>query len=584
MKKILSAFLIVFILVILSSCGNNSNDENSDEVKYKVTWVSDGKTLKEDEVLQNTIPTYTGETPIKESTAKYSYTFTGWSPQITACNSDITYTAVFEEVINKYSIVFDSNGGSNVESITADYMTSIAKPSDPVRDNYKFVSWCYDRECQNAVVWPISLEKDITLYAKWNEKIDISFYLEQALNNYSFDPYDVIPASLNPNKNNVAVNNLDYNNFVNVSNIQTGYAEQWNMVLNNLEQTKIFMNVLNAIDAVASSSIVAFNNYLDRNPSDTANYTFKYGQYDIGIIYEDNILRYSLSFTTDIAILGQINPRIDLVFNISTNEKTVRIQLTDDNVLKYNITNDSYTFAITYLGVRKAYFNLDFHDENNITGDIYEFLYVESLTYSSCATFIIRDDYASITGNKASGIVGFSGVINEVYDCKTGKLLAYEIEESLSAIVYNTLWFNLDSINNLTNIKAVKSEEVGLNEYNIYINDSNDIFKTKKFGGLNLKNQSRRYDIEMRKQYIYTYDSINNKVIENEILTPMLFVQQEVLADFSADVIAMNNESLEILLPLEQINYIISDYQLNVAAFKEIKDLITIDYITEYLN
>lgn len=64
----------------------------------------------------------------------------------------------------------------------------------------------------------------------------------------------------------------------------------------------------------------------------------------------------------------------------------------------------------------------------------------------------------------------------------------------------------------------------------------------------------------------------------------MLFVQQEVLADFSADVLAMNNESLEILLPLEQINYIISDYQLNVAAFKEIKDLITIDYITEYLD
>jgi hypothetical protein len=38
--------------------------------------------------------------------------------------------------INQYTITFDSDGGSVVESITQDYGTAITAPSDPTREGY----------------------------------------------------------------------------------------------------------------------------------------------------------------------------------------------------------------------------------------------------------------------------------------------------------------------------------------------------------------------------------------------------------------------------------------------------------------
>ena len=46
--------------------------------------------------------------PVRPKTAQYTYTFTGWSPQVVAVTEDATYKATYDSVVNKYLITFMS--------------------------------------------------------------------------------------------------------------------------------------------------------------------------------------------------------------------------------------------------------------------------------------------------------------------------------------------------------------------------------------------------------------------------------------------------------------------------------------------
>lgn len=72
----------------------------------------------------------------------------------------------------KISIIFDTNGGSNVESIVTDIQSMITLPDDPEKEGYSFTGWFLDNETfdvpftSNSLI-DKSLETDIVLYAKW---------------------------------------------------------------------------------------------------------------------------------------------------------------------------------------------------------------------------------------------------------------------------------------------------------------------------------------------------------------------------------------------------------------------------------
>jgi uncharacterized repeat protein (TIGR02543 family) len=77
----------------------------------------------------------------------------------------VTYTALFAPV--KYTVRFDSQGGSAVQDVTADYNTAVAAPADPVLTGYGFNGWYQEKECVNAWNFADKVTSSFTLYAKW---------------------------------------------------------------------------------------------------------------------------------------------------------------------------------------------------------------------------------------------------------------------------------------------------------------------------------------------------------------------------------------------------------------------------------
>ncbi len=120
--------------------------------KYVVTWKNeDGTVLATDkEVPYGTMPTYTGEEPTKEKTPEFTYTFDKWTPELEEVKGDVTYTATFTKITNKYKVTFvDEDGKVLKESTEYKYgtkATDIVKPEDPTKPStpeytYTFAGW-----------------------------------------------------------------------------------------------------------------------------------------------------------------------------------------------------------------------------------------------------------------------------------------------------------------------------------------------------------------------------------------------------------------------------------------------------------
>ncbi|MDR2827857.1 MAG: InlB B-repeat-containing protein [Acholeplasmatales bacterium] len=150
--------------------------------EYEITLIVEG-TASVVNAAYGSLPVF--ETPTKESSAEYSYTFVSWTPQVVTVSADATYTAVFESHIREYTVTFESNGGSNVSSITVNYGVAIERPENPTKEGYSFVNWYYDINYENEVSWLESfiVTENKTLYALWSEFIIVSYKVTLVYNN-----------------------------------------------------------------------------------------------------------------------------------------------------------------------------------------------------------------------------------------------------------------------------------------------------------------------------------------------------------------------------------------------------------------
>ena len=108
--------------------------------KYTVKFVSDGVELQSTEVEYGTTPEYKGETPTRQATAQFTYTFKGWDKEIAAVKGDVTYAATFDETTNQYTITL-KNGETVLKTLTLDYGSTVEVPSDVKIDGYEILGW-----------------------------------------------------------------------------------------------------------------------------------------------------------------------------------------------------------------------------------------------------------------------------------------------------------------------------------------------------------------------------------------------------------------------------------------------------------
>lgn len=165
---------------------------------YTVRWVGeDGTVLETDEnVAYGEMPEYNGKEPVKEATSQYTYTFKGWDPEVKEVTGDVTYQAVFEKKLNKYTVTWKDEDGTvlekdeNVEyGAKASYDGSEPTKKEDAQYTYKFSGWTPS---------DLTVTGDMTFQAVYQGTVktyDVTWYDEDGtvLEKYTDVAYGVTP-------------------------------------------------------------------------------------------------------------------------------------------------------------------------------------------------------------------------------------------------------------------------------------------------------------------------------------------------------------------------------------------------------
>ena len=157
-------------------------------INYTVTFNTvDGSTITPQEVESGKLATK------PSNPTKKGYTFNGWDFDFTTpITADITITAKWKKIVSstetnsnkpsnpnnsnstpvtvKYTVSFNSNGGSSVSSQTIVKDSKVTEPTNPTKSGYTFIAWQIDGSNYN---FNTPITKDITLVAKWEKNASV---------------------------------------------------------------------------------------------------------------------------------------------------------------------------------------------------------------------------------------------------------------------------------------------------------------------------------------------------------------------------------------------------------------------------
>ncbi len=153
--------------------------------KFTIIWNDfDGRELEKDiDVNYGTMPSFDGQEPNRTANAQYTYNFIGWSPKISTVTKDCIYTAVYETVVNKYDVTFDSQNGSEIVSLTKDYGTILKDLLPmPERRGYRLLGWFTQSEGGEKIDENYQIVGNANFFAHW-EIIDYKISIDSSVVN-----------------------------------------------------------------------------------------------------------------------------------------------------------------------------------------------------------------------------------------------------------------------------------------------------------------------------------------------------------------------------------------------------------------
>ena len=117
----------------------------ANDITYVAQWTVNQYTITFDTDGGSAVAPITQDygSPITAPTppSKVGHTFNGWDEQIPATMPAEDKTLTAQWTVNKYTITFDTDGGTAVAPITQNYGTAITAPDAPTKEGHTFKGW-----------------------------------------------------------------------------------------------------------------------------------------------------------------------------------------------------------------------------------------------------------------------------------------------------------------------------------------------------------------------------------------------------------------------------------------------------------
>ncbi|MFI3329327.1 MAG: MBG domain-containing protein [bacterium] len=367
-----------------------------------------------------------------------------------------------------------------------------------------------------------------------------------------------------------AINQLDYTNNVNTSLISKGaMGLQMNVLYDTLLQNEKLLGYVNTINLSMSAITLAYQNFINQNPDDYAEFSNNEGNLQYRITLNGLNIQMNVK-------IGSVC--VDLEYDKETETNIIRVQLTDTNALKMESTPSSLIVATNILNTLTSELVLT-EDENGFTqGVLNEFAnYLGAVNTKSTSYITVYGDFTTVTCNKkeSGNIIEILAAV-EVYENITGRYLGNETKESATLTKFDTYWFNLADVG-INSIKINSSDiTAGAKlEGLVNLNGSSQIFESVS------KSFSRSFDIELKTFYAYNYNPETEEYEKVEVIIPMIFVQEGRLDTFVSDMNNTNN--VTVTVPSFYVN-INAYYDLLVDWYLELKELVTQEEVIAYIG
>ena len=116
---------------------------------YTITWKQDdGTEIDTTTVEYGQMPTHADLT--KEASAEFTYTFAGWTPEISSVKGEATYKATYSATVNEYTIIFKNEDGTVLQTVTVaygetpEYTGETPTKAEDANNTYSFAGWNQD--------------------------------------------------------------------------------------------------------------------------------------------------------------------------------------------------------------------------------------------------------------------------------------------------------------------------------------------------------------------------------------------------------------------------------------------------------